>query len=132
MRRRSDPKRVRQIVAFSLTIATSLVLLLVPLYIEVKLIDGGPEQVSTSTLLETVGPSIFVPLLIPLALTGLPLLLSGRARDYGSVANTVALAIFIVIGSASIGWFYVPAMTAAVAALAVPSRRRGTLQVHLS
>lgn len=132
MRRRSDPKRVRQIVAFSLTIATSLVLLLVPLYIEVKLIDGGPEQVSTSTLLETVGPSIFVPLLIPLALTGLPLLLSGRARDYGSVATTVALAIFIVIGSASIGWFYVPAMTAAVAALAVPSRRRGTLQVHLS
>ncbi|MGY2747297.1 hypothetical protein ACVWZ8_004414 [Arthrobacter sp. UYCu723] len=123
MRRRLDPKSVRQIIAFSLTIAVALVFLLVPVYSEVKLINGGPDQVTTSTLLETVGPSVLVPLLIPVALTGLPLVLRGRAQVYASVTTTVALAIFTVIASASIGWFYVPALAAALASLLAPSRK---------
>ncbi|WP_456505852.1 hypothetical protein [Arthrobacter sp. UYCu723] len=118
-----DPKSVRQIIAFSLTIAVALVFLLVPVYSEVKLINGGPDQVTTSTLLETVGPSVLVPLLIPVALTGLPLVLRGRAQVYASVTTTVALAIFTVIASASIGWFYVPALAAALASLLAPSRK---------
>lgn len=58
-----------------------------------------------------------VPLLIPVALTGLPLLLRKRAKRYASLATIVALAIFIVIPSASRGWFYVPALAAAIAVL---------------
>jgi hypothetical protein len=76
-----------------------------------------------STLLEIVGPYIFVPLLIPVALTGLRLLLRGPAQKYASVATTVALAIFTLIGSATIGWFYVPALTAALASVLAQSRR---------
>lgn len=132
MNSRPDPKNVRQTFAVLLTIITSLVLLLVPLNTEVSLTNGGPEQVSHSTLLETVGISIFVPLLIPVALTALPLLLRGRARTYVSVSTTVALAAFIVIGSASIGCFYVPALIAAVAALVAPTRSRGRLQARPS
>lgn len=123
MERRPDPKNVRQAIAVSLAIAASLVLLVLPMYTEVKLMSGGPGQVSHSTLLETVGPSIFVPLLIPIALTALPLLRRGRARIQVSVATTVALAVFVVVGSASIGWFYVPALAAAVAALVASAGR---------
>lgn len=121
MNRHPNRKNVRQALAVSLAIAASLILLVVPMYTEAKLAVGGPMQVSQSTLLETVGPSIFVPLLIPAVLTGLPLLLRGRARKQVSVVTAVALAAFVVIGSASIGWFYVPALAAAVAALVAPT-----------
>ncbi|WP_426976958.1 hypothetical protein ACQCSU_19625 [Pseudarthrobacter sp. O4] len=73
-----------------------------------------------------------VPLLIPVALTGLPLLLRGRAQVYASVATTVALAIFTVIASASIGWFYVPALAAALASLLAPSRKPWNTKVNPS
>ncbi|MDQ0076348.1 hypothetical protein [Arthrobacter oryzae] len=117
MRSRWDPKRVRQAIAFSLTIAVGLALLLVPLYSGVAVTNEGPAQVTTSTLLETVGPTVVFPLLIPVVLTGLPLPLRGRARRYASIATAAALAIFIAIASATIGWFYVPALAAAIAAL---------------
>lgn len=123
MRRRSDLKNVRQIIAFSLTIAAALVLLLVPVYSGVQMTSEGPEQVTTSTLLEIVGPYVFVPLLIPVALTGLPLLMRGRAQKYASIVTTVALAIFTLIASATIGWFYVPALAAALTAVVALSRK---------
>lgn len=117
MKRHLDSKNVRQVLALSLAIVASLVLFLVPMYTQIKLTSGGQDQASHPTLVETVGPSIFVPLLIPVALTALPLLIRGRTRTPVSVATTVALVVFVVIGSASIGWFYVPAMAAAVAAV---------------
>lgn len=92
--------------------------------------SGGPAQVSHPTLLETNGPSIFVPLLIPVALTALPLLIRGRARTPVSVATTVALVVFVVIASASIGWFYIPALAAAVAAVITSIGSRTTFQVR--
>lgn len=128
MKRHLDSKNVRQVLALSLAIMASLVLLLVPMYTQVKLTSGGPEQVSHPTLVETVGPSIFVPLLIPVALTALPLLTRGRTRTPVSVATTVVLVVFVVIGSASIGWFYVPAMAAAVAAVVTSMGSHGSIQ----
>lgn len=125
-----DRKRFFQVVAFALTIAAALVVLLVPGYVEMRLTNDGPTQVKTSTLLEVVGPSIFVPLLIPVVLTGLPLLLAGRGGNRVSIATTVALAIFTVIGSASIGWFYLPATVAAFTALFSSSREREALNTH--
>lgn len=130
MKRRLGSWNVRQVLAVSLAIITSVVLLLVPMYTQVKLTSGGPEQVIHPTLLETVGPSIVMPLLIPVALTALPLLLRGRAQTPVSVATTVALVVFVVIGSASIGWFYIPALAAAVAALVASTGSHARLQVR--
>jgi hypothetical protein len=123
MRRRSEPKNVRQIIAFSLTVAAALVVLLVPLYSGVQVTNDGPEQVTASTLLEIAGPRVFVPVLIPVALTGLPLLLRGRAQQYASVGTTIALAIFTLIAFATIGWFYVPALAAALTSALASSRK---------
>ncbi|MFF5790801.1 hypothetical protein ACFY5D_02015 [Paeniglutamicibacter sp. NPDC012692] len=117
MKRRYDRRLVLQAVAFTLAITASLVLLLIPGYTEVTQSSDGPEQVTTSTLLETVGPWIFVPLLIPVVLTGLPLVFRGRSNIYASVAAAIALAIFTVLGALSIGWFYLPATGVAFIAL---------------
>lgn len=122
MKRRQESKNARQAFAASLAAAVSVALLVVPLYTEVELSAGGPGQTTYSTLLETVGPPVLLPLLIPMVLTALPLLLRGRIRTIVAVATTAGLAIFIAIGSASIGWFYVPALAAAVAAI-VASRK---------
>ena len=125
MRTSRDPKAVRQAIAFALTIAVGLVVLLVPLYSGAAVTNDGPVQVTASTLLETVGPSIVLPLLIPAALTGLPLLVRGRAGRFASIGTTVALGVFIAVASASIGWFYVPALAAAVASLSAGPENRG-------
>lgn len=130
MKRHPDSRNVRQALAVSLATVASLVLLLVPMDTQVKIMSGGPVQVSHPTLLETNGPSIFVPLLIPVALTALPLLIRGRARTPVSVATTVALVVFVVIASASIGWFYIPALAAAVAAVITSMGSRTTFHVR--
>jgi hypothetical protein len=130
MKRHLDSRNVRQVLAVALAIVASVVLLLVPIYTQVKVTSGGPEQPTHPTLLEINGPSIFVPLLIPVALTALPLLIRGRARTPASVAATVALVVFVVIGSGSIGWFYVPALAAAVGAVVAAMDSQTRLQVR--
>jgi hypothetical protein len=67
MKHHLDSRNVRQVLALSLAIVASLVLLLSPMYTQVKVTSGGPEQVSHPTPLETNGPSVFVALLIPVA-----------------------------------------------------------------
>lgn len=114
-----DSRNVSQLLAVSLAIVASLMLLSIPMYTQAKVTDGGLEQASYSTLLEVHGPSIGVPLLIPVVLTLIPLLMRGRAQTSVTAMATVALAGFIFIGSASIGWFYLPALAAAVAAVTV-------------
>ena len=130
MKHHLDSWNVRQLLAVSLGIVASVVLLQVPVYIRMKVTSGGPGEISHSTMLETNGPSVFVALLIPVALTALPLLLRGRARTSVSVATTVALVVFVVIGSGSIGWFYVPALAAAVAAVVASTGSQTRLQVR--
>jgi len=54
------------------------------------------------------------------------------SQIYVSVVTTAALTVFIFIGSASIGYFYMPTLTAAVAALVASTSRRGRLQARPS
>ncbi|MFJ6416222.1 hypothetical protein [Paeniglutamicibacter sp. NPDC091659] len=123
MKRHHDRKVVVQAVAFTLAITATLILLLIPGYTEVTQSSDGPEQVKNSTLLESMGPWIFVPLLIPVVLTGLPLVFMGRPQGYASVAAVIALAIFTVLGALSIGWFYLPATGVAFIALFLQSTK---------
>ena len=130
MERHRDSRDVRQVLAISLAIVASSVLFMVPMHTQAKVTAGGLEQVKHLTLPELVGPSILVPLLIPMVLTALPLLTRGRARTSVSVVSTAALAGFVLIGSASIGWFYLPALTAAVAAVTVSIGSRPRLRLR--
>ncbi|UZX02136.1 hypothetical protein F8G81_05515 [Arthrobacter sp. CDRTa11] len=132
MRRHWDPKRVRRIIALSLAAGASLVLLLFPVYSTMSLSNGAPDHVTASTMFDVMGPSILVPLLVPVVLAGLPLLVRRTAHAL-PVATTIALGIFTVISSATIGWFYVPALAAAVAAVTAPPKPWGVgEQAHIA
>lgn len=127
MKRHPHPNPGLQILAFMLTIAAGLVVLFVPLMAEVKVSNDEPERIRYVTLLSVMGWSIFVPLRVPVALAGLPLLLAGRMRKWASVATAIGLTFFAFIGSVSIGWFYLPAAIVAFMALfSAPGRREAS------
>jgi uncharacterized membrane protein len=120
-----SPARVLQVVALTFAAAAALAVLFLPGSVEVTQTSDGRQYIEEPTLFQTLGPRIFVTLLIPLLLTCVPLLFSGRGWKGVSIAATVGLAVFSVIGSASIGWFYLPALVAAVAALFLSNQKRG-------
>ena len=129
MDHRSVPARVLQGVAFALAIAATLAALLLPLYTSETSSGGSgspdsPVVTEQLTLLAVNGPGIFVPLLIPVLLTGLPLLIRGTAWRGLSIAATVLLAAFVVLALASIGGFYLPALLASAGALMVRPKER--------
>ncbi|MFC5130623.1 hypothetical protein [Paeniglutamicibacter kerguelensis] len=130
LKRHHQRKYVLQVAAFAFAIAAALFLLLVPGYSEVSQSNDGPEQVRTSTLLETIGPGVLLPLLVSVSLTGLPLLLRGRPQRYASIAAAIALSIFAVLGSLSIGWFFLPATIVAFIALFSPSEKPNAPRTH--
>ena len=131
MDHRPVPARVLQGVAFSLAVAGGIALLLIPTYTSVSSVGGPgipdtPEVTEHLTLLAVNGPSILVPLLIPVFLTGLPLLIRGNPWRGVSIAATVLLAAFAVLGLASIGLFYLPALFASTGALLVRPTEKPT------
>lgn len=122
-------KTVLQWAAFLLAVAAVGATLFLPGYSEVTTTgDGGTVSVTTRTLLDTMGPAAVVLMLIPLALTGIPLLVRDRSRRPLSIGLTALLAVFAVLTSASVGWFFLPAALAAIVAMVVPDRRDAPLR----
>jgi hypothetical protein len=103
-----NPARVLQIVALTFAVAAVLGALFLPGGFSVTQTSDGRQYIETPTLLQTMGQR----LVIPLFLTAVPLLFPGRGWQGISIAATIALA-----GSSIIGWFFLPALAAAVAVL---------------
>ncbi|HEU4642597.1 MAG TPA: hypothetical protein VFS44_09090 [Gemmatimonadaceae bacterium] len=75
------------------------------------------EATGTATLLAVNGPRALIALLLPVLLTALPLLArrpATRRRLAGAAA--VLLGVFVLLGAASVGLFYLPAALALVLA----------------
>lgn len=116
-RRRTD---VWQVAALALSVLASLALLVVPAFggTSVTQSSDGTEVQRTTTLLEAQGPSVLVPLAVPALLMLVPLYHRGAARRWVSLACTVLLGSFALLGLLSIGAFYLPALVCSVAATA--------------
>lgn len=113
---------------FALSLLAALVLLVIP--------TGRQESVSISstgeitrhsrstTLVQSDGWSVLVPLAVPAAFAGVPLALRRtRWRRGALVAASVLLLAFVVAGLFSIGVFYLPAAVAMVTAAILDGRR---------
>lgn len=114
---------VAQIAAFVFVIAATLAAILLPSSVRMNITNAGSPKIETPTLLEIHPPTVLIPLAIPLVLTLIPLLFRGKRWRIVSIVCVVLLALFTVIASASVGWFYIPAFLAGL--VAVLYRLRG-------
>ena len=75
-------------------------------------------------MLQVVGAWFLLVLAIPALLGLLPILATGKLWQPLSIVSAVLLGIFSIIGSLSIGWYFLPATLVAIVAACIPTRRR--------
>lgn len=119
---------VLQVAAFLMAAAASISAALLPVMAE-ETVSSSPgttpeHTVEQLTLLQTHPPTVLLPLAVPLLLTLLPLLVPRRAAWWTAVGCTILLLGFIVLAIASVGWFYLPALAAALAAVVLQRATR--------
>lgn len=114
------PKRVLQFIALAFAIAAVCFLLALPGYVQMTVDSSGNESMTTPTLIDIHGIIYMAVLAIPVGLAIVPLFLKGRAWRIGSIVCSVLLAIFALLGSLSIGVYFVPAAVVAVIAALMP------------
>jgi hypothetical protein len=122
-------KRILQILAVGLVLAAVSVVLFVPSYGSATETTGGVQTTEMVTAWEVNGPRILLLLVIPVALSLLPVFSRSPAWQLLSVLSAALLTTFAVITSLSIGWFFFPAAVIAIIAAFVPvrPRRKGAL-----
>lgn len=116
--------RVAQIAAFVFVIAATLAAILLPSSVRMNITNAGSPKIETPTLLEIHPPTVLIPLAIPLILTLIPLLVREKRWRIVSIVCVVLLAVFTVIASASVGWYYMPALLAGLVAVLYSPRRQ--------
>ncbi len=91
-------------ISFLVTLATSGLLLIVPVYSGQS--GNGIVTVQThATLLEENGAFALIPLMIPVLMASTPMIFP---HSWVRVGATILLALFVFIAGFSIGLFYVP------------------------
>jgi protein-S-isoprenylcysteine O-methyltransferase Ste14 len=111
---------VWQLVAAGLALVAAAVVITVPLYSQVSSTSAGDQQTRSSTALSVVGPTILLTLLVPVLGAALPLAARGRAWQPLSVVSAAVLAVFVLLGLLSVGWFFIPALIVSVIAVFQP------------
>ena len=107
------------------TLATSAVLILVPLYATASCesVDDGPEVCTTGreSLIENEGIGAAAILAVPVLLAAVPVVFP---RRFVAISVAVVLSALTLLGAASIGLFFAPA--AVLSWLTVVNSPRGT------
>jgi heme/copper-type cytochrome/quinol oxidase subunit 2 len=115
-------KRVAQLIAFVLATVAGIAVLFTPSYTTATSDSNGNQTIGSSTVWEVNGPISLLLVAIPIAITILPLLVRGPAWSAVSVIATVLIGLFAVIGSFTIGFYFIPAVAAELVAVFLPSR----------
>lgn len=105
------------VVALLLALTASVALLFIPFYGSVEV---GAEPTGTATLIEVNGSGVVILLALPVLFTAVITMVRGRRAVLVSALCTGLLAAFVLLGIASIGMFYLPALI--VAAVGVIAR----------
>jgi hypothetical protein len=120
------PVTTRQRIALGVGLVLGLLpalgLLVIPMYgiVTTTMRTGGAPTSSSgaASLLEVEGPSVLVPLALPLMLVMAPML-ARRASERRAITRLAAIlmTVFVVAGSFTIGLFFLPAAIALWAAI---------------
>ena len=113
------------LVSLGLTVAASLVSLLAPTFTVAvaRHAESGGEFEMRESLLAHMGPMAILLLLIPVAIAALPVLLRPAGTAL-TVVTAVMLNVWVFLGLATVGMFYIPAGVGVLAAIFAPRRGR--------
>ena len=117
-----NAKRVAQLIAFALATVAGIAVLFVPSYTIATSDSEGNETIGSSTVWEVNGPISLLIIAIPIAITILPLLVRGPSWPAVSVVAAVLIGLFAIIGSFTIGFYFIPAVAAELVAVFLPAR----------
>lgn len=119
---------ISQAIAIALAGAAALAVITIPGAVVVTQESGGNQIVGHETLLEQQGPLFLLVLLIPVLLAAYPLLFPRPTRLVASLVSAILFTAAAVLASASIGWFFLPAVLAAwlSAIILLTHRTKGT------
>lgn len=117
------PRRALQALGAVLTLLAVWALLFLPTYMTTSTDQFGNEVVGSATAWDVNGAWLLVVLAFPLLLAVLPLLVRGRAWYGVSLTCTVLLGVFVVLGSLSLGFFFLPGFIAMLIAVLLRPRR---------
>jgi hypothetical protein len=101
------------IFSFSLSALTSLLLFAIPAYSA-----WSANQLQHLTMDSVNGPRLYYLLAIPMIIAGVPLLL--RARIFRALSALLLIG-WVVVGSATVGLFYLPSAVMMILAARTPS-----------
>lgn len=125
-------------VAVALALLIGLLALLLPLNSwesTTSFGDGSPPVVESgrSSLLDSEGFMVLIPLLIPAVIVAVPLAFRPPRRAHRArVTSLTLLGVFIILGAMSIGVLFVPVFAVMVAAVVTGSdRTSGRRAAHL-
>ncbi len=118
-----NAKRVIQIIALALTAAAVSAIILLPSYVSETTDSAGNESITTQTVPEVGGIGFVAILAIPLIFAAAPLFAPGSSWQIFSIGSTVLLAVFAIVASPSIGFYFLPAVVLEVIAVFLRPRR---------
>jgi hypothetical protein len=115
-------KQRLQIAALVLAAVAATVVVFVPLATEATSDSSGNETTAAVSLLQSMGPSVFLIVAIPVVIAALPLFSRGRTWVVLSIVSAALLWTFVVLGALSIGVFFMPAAILSLVAACIPAR----------
>lgn len=120
-----NPKRIVQLGAVVLAVVPAFIMASIPVgsLTSVNNSDGG----AATTAGREWSVVAWLVLAIPVLLALLPFFVRGSSWPVVSLVATVMLGLFAVIGSLSLGFYFLPAFAAALVAVILPPRRRATV-----
>ncbi|MBO3662455.1 hypothetical protein [Microbacterium stercoris] len=121
-----SPRTTVHLVSLALTLVASLVALLAPTFaVAVARHTGsGDEFEMRESLLAYMGPMAILLLLIPVAIAALPVVFRPAGTAL-TVVTAVLLNVWVFLGLATVGMFYIPAGVGVLAAIFAPRHGRG-------
>ncbi len=119
-----NAKRVIQIIALAINAAAVSAIVLLPSYVSVTTDSAGNESITTRAVLQVGGTGFVAILALPLIFAAAPLFARGSSWQIFSIGSTVLLAVFAIVASLSIGFYFLLAVVLEGIAVFLRPRRR--------
>ncbi|WP_156377157.1 hypothetical protein [Microbacterium sp. Root53] len=117
-----NAKRTLQKAAVACVAVAGAVVLFAPAYSTASIGADGVERAGSASVLQHVGPWTLLLVLIPAAIAAVPLVAAPWPGQSSTIVSASLMVAWGIVGAASIGVLYWPAILCSVASVFAPTR----------